>query len=227
MQPNEKKPFGALIAGVYAYHRVSITPEVIEVFWRACQRWSLEQVTKAVNVLTADPEAGRFPPKIGDITRVLEGTHTDRSMIAWGKVLEAMSSIGAYSDVIFDDPAIHASVLDMGNWPKLCRTPTAELGYVQTAFCKAHRAYTGRGTFDYPRLLSGERDPDSAYEAKGLPAPKPALVGDPRGCSAVYERGGATGKTAITFKSLGALAALLPPRPSDQDDRFLQVENGQ
>lgn len=224
MLPSDRKAFGELIAGMFAYHRVPLSDGIIRMYWNGCQRWDMEQVTRAINQLTQDAEAGRFPAKIGDLTRVLEGTHTDRSMIAWGKVLEAMGSIGAYQDVIFDDPAIHAAVLDAGNWPKLCRTPTDELGYVQAAFCKAHRAYTGRGTFDYPRLLSGERDPDAEYTAKGLPPPRPALVGDPHGCARVYTQGAAAGKAGITFKSLGALVALMPPRPSAQDDN-LNLEN--
>ena len=188
----------------------------------------MEEVRRAINALTLDAEAGRFPPKLGDMARVLEGTTTDRSMIAWGKVLEAMSSVGAYQDVLFDDAAIHAAVLDAGGWPKLCRTEQRELGYVQTAFCKAHKAYTGRGTFDYPRLLSGEGGPDQRqrYKARGLPPPVPVMVGDPALCRLVYEGGGAAGKTAITFNGLQALAAIaLPKRESDQDVSFRMIGN--
>ena len=184
----------------------------------------MEQVTKAFDSLTADPEAGKFLPKIGDITRVLEGTHTDRSMIAWGKVLEAISAVGAYQDVIFDDAAIHAAVQDAGGWPKVCRGEINELGYLQTSFCKAHKAYTGRGKFDYPRLLSGDRNSDDNWTARGLPPPTPVLIGDPILCKAVYEGGGATGKTAIAFKGGLALAALVAPRgEAGQDVPFRQI----
>lgn len=207
MQPSEKKDFALLIAGVYAYHRQPCSDALIGMYWRGCQRWDFDQVQVAVERLTYDAEAGKFPPKIGDLTRVLEGTHSDRAQLAWGKALEAMSSVGAYTDVVFDDPAIHAAIEDLGGWPKVCRTETKELSYLQHRFCESHKAYTGRGTFEYPRRLAGDRSPDYEYEKKGLKPPRPALIGDEDRCKAVYQGGNAAGKTAITYQPFAALAS--------------------
>lgn len=215
MTPADKQPFALLIAGVYAYHRQPCSDALIGMYWRGCQHWDLEQVQRAVDSLTRDAEAGKFPPKIGDLTRMLEGTHTDRAQLAWGKALEAMSSVGAYSDVVFDDPAIHACIEDLGGWPKVCRTDLKELGYLQHRFCESHRAYTGRGSFDYPRRLAGDRSPDAEYEKKGLPLPRPALIGDAERARAVYRGGNVAGKTAITFAPLNALQALPPAQPGE------------
>jgi hypothetical protein len=198
MLTTDRKEFALLIAGVYAYHRQPCSEALITMYWRGCQRWTIEQVTTAIDRLTVDPEAGRFPPKIADIVRVLEGTATDRAALAWGKVLEAMSAVGAYRDVVFDDPAIHAAVQDLGGWPKLCRTEQRELGFVQHRFCEAHRAYTGRGAFDFPRQLTGDRSPDFEYEKKGLKPPAPALVGDVGRARQVLLNGSSSGKVAIT-----------------------------
>lgn len=208
MQQADKKAFALLIAGVYAYHRQPCSDALITMYWRGCQRWTLEQVTKAVDQLTYDPEAGKFPPKIGDLARALEGTSTDRAAIAWGKVHEAMSAVGSYTDVVFDDPAVHAVIEDLGGWPKVCRTELKELGYLQHRFCEAHRAYVGRGTFAYPRRLMGDRGPDHDWERKGLKPPAPAFVGDPVLAQGVFDRGGLAGKTAITFN--GMVAKALP-----------------
>jgi hypothetical protein len=202
MQPTDAQPFALLIAGVFAYHRQPCSDALVGMYWRGCQHWSLEQVQSAVDSLTRDAEAGKFPPKLGDLTRMLDGTHTDRAQLAWGKALEAMASVGAYTDVVFDDPAIHACIEDLGGWPKVCRTETKELGYLQHRFCESHRAYTGRGKFDYPRRLTGDRSPDHEYEKKGLQLPKPALIGNPERARAVYEGGNAAGKTAITFANV-------------------------
>lgn len=209
MQESDKKAFAELIAGVYAYHRTPVSPAIISVYWRGCQRWTMEQVTKAIDSLTQDAEAGKFVPKIGDVTRVLEGTHTDRSMLAWGKTLEAMSAVGAYQDVVFDDPAIHAVIEDLGGWPKVCRTEMKDLGYVQHRFCEGHRAYTGRGEFEYPRRLGGARDADEHYKKVGLKPPVPMLVGNPAACRQVFEGGNTGGKTKVTF---GGAAMLGAPR---------------
>lgn len=209
MELSDKKEFALLFAGVMAYHRQPCSDALIGMYWRGCQQWDMEQVKKAVDQLTRDAEAGKFPPKIGDITRVLEGTHTDRSQIAWGKVLGAMSAVGAYSDVVFDDPAIHAVIEDLGGWPKICRGETAELSYLQHQFCSSHKAYTGRGKFDYQRRLLGDRSPDAAYTQRGIPLPKPAIVGDCAKAAQVYAGGSAAAKTRITLGMDVSLVALL------------------
>lgn len=208
MQATDSQAFAMLIAGVFAYHRQPCSDALVGMYWRGCQHWELEQVKKAIDALTRDPEAGKFPPKIGDLARILEGTATDRAALAWGKVHEAMSSVGAYTDVVFDDPAIHAAVDDCGGWPKLCRTELKDLSYLQHRFSEAHRAYVGRGTFDYPRRLMGDRSPDHDYERRGLPLPKPALIGNANRCREVYMGGGAAGKTPITFSTVAKLLEL-------------------
>lgn len=208
MQPREQSAFAALITDVLAYYRQNASAFTLDVWWQACQSFDMEQVRKAVTAHATDPERGQFAPKVADVVRILSGTVTDRAALAWGKVHEAMSRVGAYTDVVFDDPAIHAAVDDCGGWPKMCRTELTELSYLQHRFCTAHKAYTGRGDFGYPRRLAGDRSPDSEFERKGLPLPKPAIVGDPERARLVYQGGGA-GKAALTFASVESLAA--PP----------------
>lgn len=214
MKPSDRSAFAQLITDVLAYYRQDASRFVLDLWWNACQAFDLEQIRAAIQRHCTDPERGQFAPKVADLARVLQGTTTDRAALAWGKCLEAMGSVGAYTDVVFDDPAIHAVVEDLGGWPKLCRTETKELGYVQHRFCESHRAYAGRGQFDYPRRLMGDRSPDSVYAKSGLPLPKPALVGDAARAKQVYQQGSAAGKTAISFQALQAIeagpAGLLP-----------------
>lgn len=206
MQQHEKAAFGQLVKDVMAYYRQDTSTFLLDTWWGACQPFDMEQIQTAMQRHATDAEHGRFAPKVADVVRILAGTHTDRAHLAWGKTLQAMSSVGGYTDVVFDDPAIHACIEDLGGWPKVCRTEAKELGYLQHRFCESHRAYTGRGTFDYARRLPGDRSPDSEYAKKGLPPPAPALVGDAERCAEVYQRGNATGKTAITYRPFSALA---------------------
>jgi hypothetical protein len=208
MNPNEQAAFTKLVTDVHAYYRQPVSEFTLGVWMQACQPFALEQLQKSFTRHATDPDKGQFCPKVADIIRILQGTHTDRAALAWGKALEAMSAVGAYTDVVFDDPAIHAVIQDLGGWVKVCRTDIKELGFMQHRFCEAHRAYTGRGTFDYPRKLMGDRSPDDMYERRGLPAPRPALVGDPERAKLVYQGGGMGGKTAISYESISNLIAL-------------------
>jgi hypothetical protein len=200
MRDSEKLKFSDLLTDVMAYYGKDASEFMLSLWWDACQNFSYEQVAKALNKHAMDAERGVFAPKVADIVRVLAGTTTDRAAIAWGKVLGAMSAVGAYQDVCFDDPAIHAAIVDCGGWIKMCRGDTAELSYLQHRFCLAHKAYTERGDFEYPRQLMGDRSTDEEYRRFGRPVPKPALVGDPIKAALVLQNGG-SGKPAITFKA--------------------------
>lgn len=199
MQHSDFPKLAKMVTEALAYYRQDVSEFTLHVWTQACQGYTLEQVSKALTAHVTDAEKGQFAPKVADVVRVLAGTHTDRAALAWGKVLGAMSAVGAYSDVVFDDPAIHAAVEDCGGWVKICRGEMAELSYLQHRFCQSHKAYTGRGTFEYQRRLVGDRSPDVDYTKKGLPLPRPAIVGDKDKARMVYEGGSAAAKTRITF----------------------------
>ena len=208
MHINDRPDFARLLTDVLAYYAKDCSPFVLDLWWGACSSFSLEQVRKSLNAHAMDAERGVFAPKVADIVRVLAGTSTDRAALAWGKVLGAMSLVGAYTDVVFDDPAIHAAIVDCGGWTKICRSEMAELSYLQHRFCQSHKAYTERGVFEYPAQLCGDRSPDSDYLKFGLPAPLPAYVGDPARAEQVRLLGG-TGGPTVTFKRLADAVPML------------------
>lgn len=208
--------FARLLTDVMAYYRQDASKFTLNLFWSACKPFDIDQVSKALSAHAMDAERGVYAPKVADIVRVLAGTVTDRAALAWGKVLQAMSSVGAYSDVVFDDPAIHAAIEDCGGWVKICRSQTEELSYLQHRFCQSHKAYTGRGEFEYQRRLMGDRSPDREFTERGIPLPKPAVIGDIELARKVYQGGNIGGKTAISYQAITALeSGLVALLPSD------------
>lgn len=205
MQLTDRIEFQDLLTRAHAYYGKEVTEFTIDVWWQGCRSYSLEQVSKALTAHATDPDRGQFAPKVADIVRQLGGTTTDRAALAWGKTYAAMCSVGAYTDVVFDDPAIHAAVSDMGGWPKLCRTDMDQLSYLQHRFCESYRAYHGRDGFDYPHLLGGDRSPDEMYAKRGLSAPKPRVIGDVERARLVY-RGGAHKVDLLALAGQGSKA---------------------
>lgn len=178
MQPTEKRELLTLVSDVLGYYRQPVTPFILEVWWSACQPFSMEQVSKAMtqHVTDPDPKIGKFAPTVSDLVRVLTGTKTDRSLMAWGRVYEAMCEVGSYRDVDFGDNAIHAAVIDMGGWPKMCRTELKEMSFLQHRFCESYRAYQTAGVTDQPALI-GDRCSDELFTKRGLPVPEPVRIG--------------------------------------------------
>jgi len=212
VSPTENEKLMKLVSDVMAYYRQPVSEFLLTVWSNACQPFTLEQVQKALTAHVTDAAHGHYPPKIADMVRSLAGTQAESAALAWGKTLEAMARVGAYTDVCFDDPAIHAAIEDCGGWVKVCRTETAELSYLQHRFCQSHKAYTGRGTFEYQRQLKGDRSSDEVYLEKGLPVPEPALIGDADRAKLVYQGGNISGKTAITYAPLDSLMRLAADR---------------
>jgi hypothetical protein len=210
MKISDKPALLTTVSDVLGYYGKPVSEFTLSVWWQACQPFELEQVSKALTAHAMDPERGQYAPKVADILRVLAGTATDRAQLAWGKAYDAMARVGAYTDIVFDDAAIHAVIEDLGGWPKVCRAELKELSYLQHRFCESYRAYAGRGEFDYPRRLAGDRSPDSEYEKKGLPPPRPAVVGNVDKARQVF-RGGGSGKAAISFKPLQQLVDMREP----------------
>ena len=174
MKPNEKQDFYALIADVLGYWRQDVSEFALNVWWAGCQRFDFDQVSRALSEHATDPDKGQFAPKVADIVRILGGTKTDRSLREWGRVHEAMSSVGAYQDVDFGDGATHAAIRDMGGWPKVCRTEIDQLSYLQHRFCELYKTHDGQCE-GVPALM-GDRSPDDAYVKKGFKLPEPRLI---------------------------------------------------
>ncbi len=204
MRQGDFQEFSAMLTDAMAFYGKDVSKFAIGVWWQACSRYSLEQVAKALTSHAMNPDNGQFAPKPADIVRALEGTHTDKALIAWGKALDAAGRVGAYQDAVFDDAAIHAVIEDMGGWPKFCRAETADLGYMQHRFCESYRAYAGNGVFAYPRVLAGDRSPDHVYTSRGLPPPKPVVVGDVVQALLVYRNGEQGGKTQLSIADMAA-----------------------
>lgn len=197
MKTTERAQFSELITDALGFYRQSASKFALEVWWQACERFSFEQVSKAITAHAMDPDRGQFAPKPADLIRALQGTATDRSLIAWGKVLDAIQRVGAYTSVAFDDPAIHAAVDDMGGWPTICGGKVDDLPFLQRRFCETHRAYAARPTLGHPGVLMGLHDQTNG--ARGYPAGKVALIGNATMAQRVILAGAAGAKTEITF----------------------------
>lgn len=190
MNPSDHGALAALVTDVMKYYRQDVSAFLLDTWVRACEPYSLVLVRKALTDHVRDPERGQFAPKVADVVRRLSGTRTDRSVVAWGVVYDAMGRVGAYQDVVFDDAIVHVVVNDMGGWAKLCRTEEKDLSYAQHRFMELYRSFAERGLQTWPRMLPGDRAADTEFERKGLPPPAPVLVGDPSQCAEVYTGGG-------------------------------------
>ncbi|MEO8297076.1 MAG: DUF6475 domain-containing protein [Burkholderiales bacterium] len=198
------------MADVMAFYRQDLSTFALTVWWQACERFDLEQVRKVMTAHAMDPEHGRFAPRPADVIRLLQGTATDRSLLAWGKVMDAAQRVGAYTSVAFDDPVIHAVIEDLGGWVLVCRAGVNELPFLQRRFCDGYKAYANRGgDIQFPALLLGEHEQCNRHN--GQPTAAPMLIGNAVQAMRVLEQGATGPKTAITAADAVIVPALAVP----------------
>lgn len=207
MKPNDRERFAALITDALAFYRRDTSKFALNVWWQACQAFDFEQVAKALTAHAMDPEQGRFPPMPADIVKQLQGTRTDRSLLAWGKVLDAIQRVGAYQSVAFDDGIIHAAIEDLGGWVALCKGEMKDLPHVERRFCESYRAYAARGDVQFPPSLPGVHQLENGLN--GRKSAPPVLIGRPERAAEVLRLGVPAPKTQITRNAAEAVAGLL------------------
>ncbi|MGE5452448.1 MAG: DUF6475 domain-containing protein [Acidobacteriota bacterium] len=199
MQQQDKPKFLTLITDVMAFYKQDVSKFALEVWWEACKGFEFEQASKAMTMHATDAERGQFAPKPADVIRLLQGTKTDRSRLAWSKVMDAMQRVGAYQSVAFDDPIIHAVIEDLGGWMKLCRSDMSELSFSEHRFCESYRAYVGRPDMVYPAKLLGQHEIDNKQAGRKV-AP-PVLIGNPQQAEKVLRLGSNQPKTQFALAS--------------------------
>lgn len=176
MQHSDRDAFVELLTQCLGFYGQAVSPFAVSVWWQACSGCDIEQVRKALTAHAMDPDRGQWAPKPADIVRQLHGTQTDRSLIAWGKVLDAARRVGAYQSVVFDDAAIHSAITDLGGWPAFCRTTVDELPFLQRRFTAAHQAYSTRPGSQHPPRLVGAHE--AANMLTGRSSAPAVLIGD-------------------------------------------------
>lgn len=148
----DEKRLVQTLVGVYSFYDKGLTEFAIRVWRDACAEFDIGSVEEAFNRHLRDPEVGRWLPKPADIIRQLKGDAEDSALIAWGTVVQAISSIGHSGSPGFTGPTLDA-VHSLGGWGAICRSDTASLGFMQKRFVDAFKVYSRRD--QSPRLLEG------------------------------------------------------------------------
>lgn len=214
MVEDDKPAFLRMVAGALASWDKDVTPATLNLWWVAMQvkAYPLARIQQAFGQYLVDPDKGHFAPRPADIVRIIEGGSQDHAVAAWSVVYEAAQRVGAYVTVVFDDPAAMAAINDMGGWPKLCRSETGEIEFVQKRFMDLYRSYRNMPGHPFPKRLPGDHSPDEEYEKIGVKPPPPTLIGDPARCAEVM----AGGTSALQLSTTAAIhkLQLLPGGPN-------------
>lgn len=201
MNQNDHETFAKMMLAVGELYGKDVSPMVISLYFKALADFNVGDVGKAFNLHVRNPDNGQFFPKPADLIRMLNGNTEAQGMKAWSAVRDAISRVGAWRSVCFDDPVIHLVIEDMGGWTKLCEMKESEEPFVAKDFEKRFRAYAQQGApKQFPSRLLGIADRNNAGK---YPMEPVAFIGDGNKARNVLALGqGDNPRTNIKMESL-------------------------
>lgn len=204
MKAADRSRFAKSMTALADYYGKPLSEGSMQLYWQGLQSYDIDQIERAIGIHVQNPDTGQFMPKIADIVRMLEGTTQDAAALAWAKVLRAVSSVGMYQSLAFDDPIIHLVIDDITTWPALCQTSEAEMPFLAKRFETSYRAYKrmGDGLPPHPRYLSGVSE--TANAGHGFHSDPPRLVGDPERAKRVLLNGSSASRLTVTGGQMAA-----------------------
>ena len=188
MNISDKRQFEIIWQNAMAMYDKQPSDGALDLAFGALQSLSLEQVRQGLSAHVRDPKDGRFFPKPADIIRHIEGDGDSRALAAWSQVEHAIRTIGPYESVVFDQPQTMRVIQDMGGWIQLCEVTEKELPFKQNEFVKRFMGLLSVPVAAFPAKLIGLTEGTNASE-HGDFVPEPKLIGNPRRCLAILERG--------------------------------------
>jgi Domain of unknown function (DUF6475) len=178
-----------IIVKTYDYYGKSLSEGVLSMWIAGLSDISAADLNEALTKHIQNPDSGQFLPKVADIRKMLGGTTQDGALIAWTKVEQAIRRVGIYTSVVFDDPLIHAVLVDMGGWIKLCNTESDEkLAFISNEFRQRYQGYRrNQQAPAHQPVMIGLAEAQNAKGGFQIQPPK--LLGDPTKAQIVMDSG--------------------------------------
>jgi len=189
MTPSDFDAFVELMSITAEQYGKTLSDGLMGLYWQALQPYELGAVRSALSAHITNPDTGMFMPKIADIVRMISGRTEDRALAAWSKVDRAVRVIGPYRDVVFDDPAVHVVLVDMGGWSSLGQKTEDEWPFIRNEFVTRYRGLmTTQREIDRVPALIGIANASNAASGGNYALSPPVPVGQLDGASAVLNR---------------------------------------
>lgn len=145
-------------------------------------RYSIDQIERALVQMMLDRRYGKYLPKPIEIAEFIDGSNSEGIDEAWAKVKDAVSGVGKYRSVVFDDARIHVAITRMGGWITLCsKLDDYNEKVLRETFTDIFANSAGQ---PWPSHLIGETE--AAAKRSGLKLPIPIVYGDQEKAVSVY-----------------------------------------
>lgn len=179
MQKNQQAEFVTAIQALASAFRIEPSEAMFEGFWLALDDLELAAVRGAVKRALREC---KFMPSANELRQLAgEMRPEHRAVAAWDAFEAAVTRIGGYRSVTFDDPFINATIRSLGGWQRLCEMNPEQFDtFLRKDFERIYQALYQSGiSEDRAAPLLGIHASDAARDGGQLPAPVQVRTGLP------------------------------------------------
>lgn len=156
MEAQNRRRFNEMLGVFFGYYGEELTAPVAELYWLGLNQFDADVIERSFAKHMQDPKSGQFRPKVADIIRqIVDAAGGDAGLRAWTALVRAMSRVGQYQSIEFEDSVTGSVVEAMGGWPALCRTDEDEWPFVRNEFVRRYEGHLTRGEVPARKRLSG------------------------------------------------------------------------
>jgi len=149
--------FKEYLATLCELHDRTMSKLLTDLYWKVLEPFSDEECEEAFKLIIYD---SKFFPKPADFREVLLGKKANKATESWLEVLGAVSKIGNYQSVKFDNPVVHSVINAMGGWPQLCMMEKADEKWKQKEFERLYEVISSRNG-NHPEYLIGTHEQEN------------------------------------------------------------------
>jgi len=186
MDESHKQEFAAMMYAFGDVYEVDFSKIMLGMWFDALGEYDINQIAGSIKRFMQNPDPTYGKPKPNDLIRLITGTSSDSSAIAWTKFDKALRMVGVYSSVCFDDPIIHKVIRDMGGWISFEGKDDDEWPFISNDFKARYKAYkTKKDTDGGGGYLVGVVE--ATNRRQGFSFDLPLLIGDKEKAKNVLE----------------------------------------
>lgn len=174
MEDQDKKRFAEIMHGLAEDKGVQLSAQGLALRFEALRQFPIADIYRAALAMMASRKYSTMPAVSDFLEYLGGGPAEDRAEIEANRVINAVSDVGGYKDVVFDDPVTQAVIFHgFGGWAKMCselmddqrKWFVKDFSRMYASFSRSQTKYygklTGRGHCKEPKLIG---NPQKAAE---------------------------------------------------------------
>lgn len=144
MVKQDKAAFAEAVAALAVTFGKECDKPMLRGYWMGLEDVPIDNVRLACRRALRECE---YMPTVAQLRKMAGAvSDSDRALLAWSQFSQAVSGIGGYKSVDFDDPIINATVRHLGGWVRCCDLTETEFDtWLRKDFLRVYEAFCRTG----------------------------------------------------------------------------------